>query len=92
MSTTRTGTLRYTGTQSQLSDGTLLARCGDGVSNPLSAGTAFLKNLGFHNGDVITVTGAIGHIGDVAIFCMTAAVAAVGVTRTAKVRAKKSRN
>src|SRR5215469_16276226 len=64
----RTGKLQITGTESRLDDGTLLARCNE--TNPIGAGTAFLKNKGLKDGDNIWVSGNDGKVGDVDVFCM----------------------
>ena len=68
---TKSGILSIVGNESRLDDGTLLARCSE--SSPLSAATAFLTGLGLQSGDRIRVTGSDGTIGNVVVFCMTAA-------------------
>jgi hypothetical protein len=76
---TKTGTLSIVNNDSRLDDGTLLARCSE--ASPLSAATAFLRGLGFQSGDRIRVTGDDGTIGNVAVFCMTAAEPATQLAR-----------
>ncbi|MDP9161434.1 MAG: hypothetical protein M3O09_14530 [Acidobacteriota bacterium] len=70
---TKSGVLDISGNVARLDDGTLLARCDE--DDPVSAGAAFLRGLGFRTGDRIRVTGSDDQIGGVAVFCMTGAVA-----------------
>lgn len=58
-------------------NGVRLARCSAG--DPISAGTAFVRNNGFDDGDNVTVTGSSGSVGDLPVFCMTSISAAVAL-------------
>jgi len=53
-------------------DGTFLARQGSG--DPFGDATAFLENRGFSDGDLATITGSNGNIGQQPVIFMTNAV------------------
>ena len=85
---TRTGKLSISGTESRI-NGTLLARCNE--LNPTAAATSFLENLGFEDGDNITVTGQDSTLGGVAVFCIESASAARSALIAARVAGVPSR-
>jgi hypothetical protein len=76
-----TGTLRRTNEEFML-NGTLLARCDS--DDPVSAGASFVIDHGFDDGDVVTVEGSPGKVGDLSVFCMTSIRAAVAAPAAAR--------
>jgi hypothetical protein len=77
----KNGILSISAGVSRLSDGIRLAIAN--VGNPLRAATSFLRGKGFDTGSHLTVTGNSGSLGNVPVFFITNAVAALGVMAAA---------
>jgi hypothetical protein len=64
------GILSISGTTSSV-NGIVLAVCG--APSPFDAATGLIRGMGFERDDPITVTGQMGMIGGMPVFCVTGA-------------------